>query len=194
MLSRAPKSDAAVFLVAFGLTIFLDLVTAIGVGVVLASFLFMRRMADVADVKCVFESEEEDKASELLPEIKTPELVSFYEISGPFFFGAADKFVNTIREMNFSSSVLILKMSHVPAMDATAFHGLEMLYDMCEKNNTMLIFLELQQQPLNMLKKYGFVDAVGEENFCLSLEEAITRANTLVGQTEDFRLAAPELA
>lgn len=187
-LLKAPKSDAVVFIVTFALTIFLDLVVAIGVGVVLAAFLFMRRMADVTDIKCVLDASEDGEVSDLLSEVEVPKGVSFYEINGPFFFGAADKFVNVIREMSFSSEILILKMSHVPAMDATAYHELNTLYDMCKKHHTRLIFLELQEQPLNLLKKYGFIDKVGEERFCSSLEEAFERSKELL-QGEKLQLA-----
>ncbi|MDP4146400.1 MAG: sulfate permease [Bacillota bacterium] len=178
-LSKAPKSDTAVFLVTFSLTVFLDLVYAIGIGIVFASLLFMKRMADVSDVKYIFDANEDEDAPEFLAEVTTPYGISFYEINGPFFFGAADKFINVIRETNYSSKVLIVKMSNVPAMDATAYHGLEMLYDMCNKTHTRLIFIGLQPQPENVLRKYGFFDIVGEENFCSSLEEAISRAEEL---------------
>lgn len=179
-LAKAPKSDAIVFLVTFFLTIFMDLVIAIGVGIVLSSFLFMRRMSDVTDIKCVLDASEDDDTLEFYNDLKVSKDISFYEINGPFFFGAADKFVNVVREMSFASKVLILRMSHVPAMDASAYHALDMLYDMCKKNNTMLILSELQEQPYSMLKKYGFVDLIGEENFCENTEEGILRANALL--------------
>lgn len=179
-LAKAPKSDAIVFLVTFFLTIFMDLVIAIGVGIVLSSFLFMRRMSDVTDIKCVLDASEDDDTLELYNDLKVSKDISFYEINGPFFFGAADKFVNVVREMSFASKVLILRMSHVPAMDASAYHALDMFYDMCKKNNTMLILSELQEQPYSMLKKYGFVDLIGEENFCENTEEGILRANALL--------------
>lgn len=179
-LRRAPKSDAVVFLVTFSLTIFFDLVTAIGVGIVLASFLFMKRMSDVAEVKYILDSNEDVDANEFLAEIKTPEHISLYEISGPFFFGAADKFVNVMREMNFSVKVLIIKMNNVPAMDATAFHSLETLYDLCKKRNTKLILMGLPDQPYNMLKKYGFIDIIGKENICRTINKSIKRANYIL--------------
>lgn len=181
LIRKAPKSDAAIFLVSFLLTIFIDLVFAITIGVVLSSFLFMRRMAEVAEVKSIFDADECEELSELIPEAASDD-ISFYEISGPFFFGAADKFISVIREMNFTSKVLILKMSHVPAMDSTAYHGIEMLYDMCKKNDTKLIFSELQPQPLKVLSNYGFVEHVGSENFCDNLDTAISRANVLISE------------
>lgn len=176
----APKSDAMVFIVTFLLTIFLDLVTAIGVGVVLASFLFMRKMADMTEVKYLLDDDENKDANELIENVKMPERISIYEISGPFFFGAANKFVSAIRQMGIPPKVLIIKMSKVPLMDATAYHSFEMLYDICKKHNTRLILMKIQEQPLAMLKKYGFIRKLGEKNLCNNVEAAVLRANVLL--------------
>lgn len=193
-LAKAPKSDATVFLVTFSLTIFLDLVIAISIGVVLASLLFMKRMADVTDVKYKLDASEDEEACELISDIKMPKDISIYEISGPFFFGAADKFMNAIRETNNFTKILLLKLEHVPAMDATAYHGLEMLYSMCKKHKTKLIFIGLQKQPYGMLKKYGFIDIIGKENFCKTIEEGIFRANMLLNNDQYKEEQLKELA
>jgi SulP family sulfate permease len=179
---KAPKSDALVLLVTFSLTIFFDLVIAIGIGLVLASLLFMRRMADVSDVRYILDEHEDKDQLELIDSIKTPENVSVYEINGPFFFGAADKFIHAIRELGVPTKILIIKMSNVPAMDATGYHALEMLYEICKKHHTELILLNLQDQPLNALEKYGFIEVLGSENTCNSVEEAIDRANSLLAK------------
>jgi sulfate permease, SulP family len=179
---KAPKSDALVFLVTFVLTIFLDLVVAIGVGMVLASFLFMRKMADITEVKYILDDDENKDANEFIENVKMPEHISIYEISGSFFFGAASKFVSAIRNMGVPTKILIVKMSKVPFMDATAYHSFEMLYDICRKHHTKLIILKIQEQPLEMLKKYGFVDTLGEKNFCDTVEEAIDRANQILSK------------
>lgn len=183
-LSKASKSDAAVYLVTFSLTIFLDLVVAISIGLILASLLFMKRMSDVTNVSYVLDASEDEEVNELLNDINTTNDISIYEISGPFFFGAADKFINAIRETNNFTKILLIKLEHVPAMDATAYHGLEMLYDMCKKHKTKLIFIGLQSQPYFMLKKYGFIDIIGKENFCKTTEEGIYRANLLLNDDE----------
>lgn len=177
---KAPKSDALVLLVTFSLTIFFDLVIAIGIGLLLASLLFMRRMADVSDVRYILDEHEDKDQIELIDSIKTPENVSVYEINGPFFFGAADKFMHAIRELGVPTKILIIKMSNVPAMDATGYHALELLYDICKKHHTELIMLNLQAQPLNALEKYGFIDVLGKENICNSVDDAIERANFLL--------------
>ncbi|MBU3127302.1 STAS domain-containing protein [Clostridium tagluense] len=177
---KAPKSDAIVLLVTFSLTIFFDLVIAIGIGLLLASLLFMKRMADVSDVRYILDEYEDKDQIELIDSIKTPENVSLYEINGPFFFGAADKFMHAIREIGIPTKILIVKMSNVPAMDATGYHALEMLYDICKKHHTHLIMLNLQSQPTTVLGKYGFIDALGVENICNNIDEAIERANILL--------------
>ncbi|MGH4126216.1 MAG: SulP family inorganic anion transporter [Clostridium sp.] len=177
---KAPKSDSLVLLVTFLLTIFFDLVIAIGIGLLLASLLFMRRMADVSDVRYILDEYEDEDHLELIDSIKTPENVSLYEINGPFFFGAADKFMHAIREIGIPTKILIVKMLNVPAMDATGYHALEMLYGICTKHHTHLIILNLQEQPTTVLLKYGFIDALGKENICSNLDEAIERANILL--------------
>ncbi|MBZ9685125.1 sulfate permease [Clostridium estertheticum] len=177
---KAPKSDALVLLVTFSLTIFFDLVIAIGIGLLLASLLFMKRMADVSDVRYILDEYEDKDQLELIDSIKTPENVSVYEINGPFFFGAADKFMHAIREIGIPTKILIIKMSNVPAMDATGYHALELLYGICTKHHTQLIMLNLQEHPINVLEKYGFIDMLGKDNICSNVEAAIDRANILL--------------
>jgi SulP family sulfate permease len=179
-LFKAPKSDAMVFLVTFSLTIFLDLVIAIVVGLLLAALLFMKRMADVTDVRYILDEHEDRDQIELIDSIKTPENVSLYEINGPFFFGAADKFIHTIREIGIPTKILILKMANVPALDATGYHALEILHDFCTKHHTELILLNLQEQPTNVLQKYGFIEILGTNNICSNIEQAIERANIIL--------------
>ncbi|MBU3229171.1 SulP family inorganic anion transporter [Clostridium algidicarnis] len=176
---KAPKGDALVFIVTFILTIFLDLVVAIGVGVVLSSFLFMKKMAEVTDVKYIVDDINDDEISDVISNVKTPKDVSIYEISGPFFFGAANKFVNAVREMGTPPKILIIKMESVPFIDATAYHSLEMLHDLCEKHHTKLIILQIQEGPLKVLKNYGFTKLLGEDNFCNDMDGAIERAKAL---------------
>ncbi|MTK13737.1 MAG: sulfate permease [Clostridiaceae bacterium] len=177
-LSKAPKSDAIIFLTTFLLTILLDLVVAIGIGVVLASFLFMKRMADYGEVKCL--SDKDKDCSRLINTTDFPDKISFYEIQGPFFFAAANKFAKVTKGMKENHEVLIIKMSMVPAMDATGYHELETLYDICKNQQRDLIILEAKEQPFQVLQSYGFVDRLGSENFCNNIEEAIERTNYLL--------------
>lgn len=180
ILRKAPKSDALVFVVTFILTIFLDLVVAIGVGIVLASFLFMRKMANITEVNDILDDDENKDANEFIENVEMPEHISMYEISGPFFFAAANKFVSAVQEMGVPTKVLIVKMSKVPFMDSTAYHSFEMLHDICRKHHTKLIILKIQEQPLGMLQKFGFVEVLGEKNFCDTVDEAVLRANAVI--------------
>ena len=183
-LLKAPKSDSFVFLVTFLLTIFLDLVVAIGVGMVFSSFLFMRKMAEVTEVNDIIEDGENEDVNQFMENIQMPERISIYEIRGSFFFGAANKFVSAIKDMGKPTEVLIIKMSKVPLMDSTAFHSFEDLYEICQQHHTKLIILKIQNQPLEMLAKYGFVEKLGANNFCNTVKEAIARANEILSSME----------
>lgn len=175
-LNKAPKSDSLVFLATFVLTILLDVVVAIGIGVVLASLLFMKKMADLTEVGTVTGEEE----SHIMEHLMMPEHVSFYEINGPFFFGAADKFVKTITQRETKEHVLIIKMSDVPFMDATAFDSFDRLLDTTIKKGIKIVLLGIQEQPYALLDKYGFLPKFGLENFCKTTKEAIDRANQIL--------------
>lgn len=176
-LLKAPKSDSLIFIVTFLLTVFFDLVFAIGVGVVLSSLLFMRKMAEFTSVKSIIDDIDSVDLLEIKNTLKYPEDVAMYEINGPFFFGATDKFISAIRDISSMPKILIIKMDKVPIMDSTAYHSFEMLLDICNKENTKLLLLNVQPQPLNTLKKYGFVDKIGNKNVCVSLNDVINQSN-----------------
>ncbi|MCT4621227.1 MAG: sulfate permease [Marinisporobacter sp.] len=177
-LSKSPKSDAAILLTTFFLTILVDLVVAIEVGMVLAAFLFMKRMADVTDFKYLLE---DDQIKDDIPSYENvSKNIAFYEINGPFFFGAADKFIQVIKEVETSPEVLILKMKNVPVIDATGYAALKQLYDMNQQSGTELILMEIQELPLRILDNYGFIEMIGKDHVCESLDAAIERANKFV--------------
>ncbi|WMJ80784.1 sulfate permease [Clostridium sp. MB40-C1] len=188
-LKKAPKSDAVVFLIAFFLTVLLDLVVAIGIGVVVASFLFMKRMADYAEVKCLVNEEDDEDYMQLINTVEKPDEISFYEIKGPFFFAAASKFVGVTKGLKAKQNVLILKMSKVSTIDATGYHELENLYEICKSQNTELIILKLKKPVLKVLEKYGYTKKLGKKNFCNSIEKAIDRTNYLLSLKTDEGVA-----
>ncbi|AJA48078.1 sulfate permease, SulP family protein [Clostridium pasteurianum DSM 525 = ATCC 6013] len=187
LVFKSPKSDFLLFIVTFLLTVFLDLVVAIGIGVVLSSFLFMRKMGELTEIKYLLDDDKNKDVSEFIENVKLSDHISIYEISGAFFFGAANKFITVIREMGIPPKVLIIKMSKVPFMDSTAYHSFEMLNDICKRHNTKLIILKIQIQPFAMLKKYGFVDMIGEKNFCSSVDEAIEISNNVLNN-QDYNI------
>lgn len=179
-IRKAPKSDTIVFLATFVLTVFLDVVVAIGVGVVLASLLFMKKMADMTEVSQVSGEDRDKDADFFWRHVKAPEHVSFYEIDGLFFYGAASKFIQTITQRETKEQVLIIKMEGVPFMDATAFDSFDKLLDNCMKRRIKIILLKVQEQPLELMGNFGFLPKFGMENICSTTGEAIARANEVL--------------
>ena len=180
LCKTAPKSDIAVLVTTFVLTVVFDLVVAIEVGMVLAAMLFMKRMSDVTSVEGwkYIEDDEEDPDSLTLR--KVPDKVRVYEISGPMFFGAADKIVDiTVDEQD---KVLILRMRSVGAIDATALHSLEQLHNDCERKGIRLILSHTNEQPMRMMEKAGFDKRIGKEYFCAHIDDALAVAERIAAE------------
>jgi SulP family sulfate permease len=184
---RAPKSDVAVLLATFVLTILVDLTVAIEVGVVLATFLFMRRMSEVTRVNVyrggAIEGLDEDEEGERDPGSVTlrdvPHGVEVYEIDGPFFFGAAETFKSTLARVAARPQVLIVRLRHVPAIDSTGLHALEDLRRRCQRDRTVLLLSDVHAQPLLAMERAGFIAALGPEHLCGTLDEALGAARAL---------------
>jgi SulP family sulfate permease len=179
----APRSDIFVLLTTFGLTVLFDLVIAIEVGMVLAAFLFMRRMAEVTDVEAVtgdwVEVEDNESGAPVRGEIDghvIPRGVEIYEIHGPFFFGAAQKFRDRVESLSVRPKVLILRMRRVPTIDSTAIHALRNVANQSRSEGTLLLISELPPLPARALLRSTAIGTIGEENLCPSLEEALRRA------------------
>lgn len=176
LCKTAPKSDIIVLVTTFVLTVVFDLVVAIGVGMVLACVLLMKRMADEAEVKG-WEYIDPETDPDNIELRSVPTQVRVYEISGPMFFGASDRIAEiTLKDF---TKVLVIRMRAVPALDATAMHSLEMLYDRCTKEGVQLVFSHVNEQPLHTMEKAGFVEKIGKENFCAHIDEALERAAAL---------------
>ncbi|MBD5085640.1 MAG: STAS domain-containing protein [Clostridiales bacterium] len=172
VVKHSPKSDVAVLAVTFILTVAFDLVVAIVVGLSLACLLFMKRMADVAEVKeWKYIEDTGDDQGQMKP---VPPYVMVYEISGPMFFGAADK----IPHMGSGTQrrVLILRMHSVPAMDITALNGLQRLCQECWRSGINVIFDHVNEQPMSVFQKSGLFEQVGAENFTPNIDEALAKA------------------
>ncbi len=177
LCKTAPKSDILVLATTFILTVVFDLVVAIGVGMVMACVLLMKRMADESSVKGwkYFDPDDDPDSIELR---KVPEYVRVYEISGPMFFGAADRLMDiTVKDF---TKVLVIRMRAVPALDATAMHSLELLHEKCDKKGVKMVFSHVNEQPLKTMTKGGFVSRIGEKNFCAHIDDALKRAEELV--------------
>ncbi len=174
ILKSAPRSDIIVLVVTFVLTVLFDLVIAIEVGMILAAMLFMKRMSEETAVTgWKYEDDENDCDSLDLKVV--PKDVRVYEISGPMFFGAADKILDiTLKEF---TKCLVLRMRSVPAIDATAMNSLEQLRKKCEKKGVELVLSHVNKQPLEAMKKSGFYDAVGADHFCQHIDDALQVAS-----------------
>ena len=209
LAKTAPKSDIAVLVITFFLTVVFDLVVAIEVGMVLSCLLFMKRMSDEMGVRSwlhVEELEEQKREEEeaakgakkanAIPSVEEAQLkaaaeeinpadlrqipmeLAVYELTGPLFFGAADR-INQIT-VGEGTRCLILRMRAVPAADSTAMNSMTALYERCKKNGVTLILSHVNEQPMRAMEKAGFVDLVGRENFCRNIEEALDHADKML--------------
>lgn len=176
LCKTSPKSDILVLVTTFVLTVVFDLVVAIGVGIVMAAILFMKRMSDVTEVEGWKYVDDETDADSISLR-KVPENTLVYEFSGPLFFGAADKILNVTFKENMNC--LIMRMRSVSALDATAMHNLEQLHKECTRRNIQMIFSHVHEQPLSVMEKAGFVEKIGAENFCAHIDDALKRAEDL---------------
>lgn len=182
LCKTAPKSDILVLVLTFVLTVVFDLVVAIEVGIVLAAILFMKRMSDVTEIAGWKYVEDEENDADSISLRKVPAHTVVYEISGPLFFGAADKILRI--SLNEKVNCLILRMRSVSAIDATAMHNLEQLWENCKKYHVQLVLSHVNEQPMKVMNKAGFVEKVGAENFCVHIDDALERAEQIALGTE----------
>lgn len=174
----SPKSDSAVLLITLVLTVVFDLVVAIVVGIVLASLLFMKRMADVTESHDWIYVDDEDTDPDHISLKKVPDNTRVYEINGPMFFAASDKF-NYILDKTKGIDVLILRMRNVPAIDASGVEMLDKITKRCKKHDIEVIFSHVNEQPMHAMEKAGFISRVGRDNFCDHIDTALLRAEKL---------------
>lgn len=168
----APKSDILVLVVTFALTVIFDLVVAIEVGMIIAVLLFMKRMSDVTHIRTWTKIDEAVKTDDgRLKDI--PENTEVFEINGPMFFASSDKLVFPIKD---GIEVLILRMRSVPTIDASAMRSLNSLYNICQEKGIKIIISHANEQPVSVMKKDGFYDKVGADNFCENIDEALNKA------------------
>jgi SulP family sulfate permease len=201
-LLRAPRSDACVLLITFALTVIFDLTIAVEVGMVMAAFLFIKRMADVTNIAVVTgEIRDQLNGDEADPNAissrAVPDGVEVYEVNGPFFFGVADKVKDVLRDVTGKPKVFILRMRHVPAMDATGLYALLDLRRKCAREGSTLVLAEIHTQPFVALERSGHYEEFGRENVTAHIDDALNRARKLLGQPEvpsspDLRV--PEVA
>lgn len=183
-LLRTPRSDVTVLLATFLLTLLIDLTVAIQVGMLLSALLFMRRMAEATQVgkmENLLTDGEEDVADPLSLRLReVPHGVEVYEIAGPFFFGAADKFKQALSTVAGRPRVLVLRLRHVPIIDATGLEALENLYRKASRGNTHLILSGVCPQVRHVMVRAGFIRRIGRHNVCGHIDRALARATQLL--------------
>ena len=177
LLKTAPKSDIIVLLATFVLTVLFDLVVAIEIGMVLACLLFIKRMNEETHVDSwVYTDDDTPDINEHLR--KLPLQIRVYEITGPLFFGAADAIEHIV--VKDFTKCLVLRMRSVPALDSTAMNALQNLVKICENKGITLVFAHVNEQPMRVMKKAGFVELVGEENFRPNISAALKSAEEVI--------------
>ena len=176
-LFASPKQDILILLTTFLLTVFVDLITAIEAGVVLAAFLFMQNMSVAAKGDFI-------KRREETPQEKSPEGVEVFDIQGPFFFAAVEKFKVALAGIRYAPKVLILELSHVPMIDATGIRLLEDVWVKSKREKTLLLFSGVQKSLYDVFKKSGFLKKVGEDKIFSKLDQALHVAYNHLGESK----------
>lgn len=177
LVRAAPKSDILVLIVTFVLTVVFDLVVAIEIGMVLACLLFIKRMSEETHADSwVYTDDDTPDIDEHLQ--KLPLQIRVYEITGPLFFGAADAIEHIV--VKDFTRCLVLRMRGVPALDSTAMNALQNLVKTCESKGITLVFSHVNEQPMHVMEKAGFVELVGKENFQSNISAALKRAEEVI--------------
>jgi SulP family sulfate permease len=179
-LNLMPRSDAVVLLATFVLTVIFDLVVAVEVGMVLAAVLFIHRVSETTEVSLVTDEDVLESPEQIAQGKKIPNGVLVYRIFGPFLFGAAEKMEDAMQRVGKLPRVLILRLHLVSAMDATALNALESIVERMQNARGTVILSGLHRQPLEMLRKAGFVEVIGRKNFCATFDDALVRANQVL--------------
>ncbi|MGC9450969.1 MAG: SulP family inorganic anion transporter [Oceanipulchritudo sp.] len=178
-LLRMPHSDAVVLVTTLGLTVAFDLVIAVEVGMVLAAILFIKRVSETTEVARVHPNDELIRPENIILGRQIPDGAVIYRIFGPFLFGAAEKMEDALSRIDALPRVLILEMHLVTAMDLTGMNALESVVERLHRAGGHVVISGIHHQPLQMLRKAGFIPVIGRENFCATLEDSLKRAEEL---------------
>ncbi len=184
-LWHGPKSDFAVLLATFLLTVVFDLTVGVGAGLAMAVVLFVRHMEEMAQVKLLTpESDIEMEGSNSLRGKIIPPGVVLYRIQGPLFFAAADKLEVALRGSGGRPKIVVFRLRHVPAMDATGLHAFEIAVAKMQRDHVRVLLTAVQPQPMKVMYASGLVDRIGLENLCANLDEALIRCAKLLAERE----------
>ena len=186
-LTKNPKSDVTVLVITFLLTILFDLTIAIEVGLIIACLLFMRRMAETTDVKVVMDEidpNEDTDVSGNLEHLTVPQGVEVYEINGPYFFGAGNKFEEIMAAFGDRPKVRIIRMRKVPFVDSTGIHNLTNLCEMSRKEGIQVVLSGVNPNVERVLEHAGFYKTLGKENICSHINLALAKAEEIIKEKE----------
>ncbi len=183
-LPKLPHSDALVLLTTFGLTVVFDLVIAVEVGMVLAAILFIKRVSETTEVSRVTAEDVLERPEQMAQGKEIPPGVVVYRIFGPFLFGAAEKMEDALAAAGEWPAVLILRLHLVTAMDATGLNALESIVERAKDHGGTVLLSGIHRQPLEMLRKAGFIEVIGRRNFCATFDDALARAKALLAGAE----------
>jgi SulP family sulfate permease len=198
-IAKGSRSDAAVLMTTFLLTVLFDLTLAIEIGMVLAVFLFMRRMIKISNVSSLLqEGSHSGMDNQSISKYNIPKQVEVFELSGPLFFGAAYKFRDAMKFIENKPKVLIVRMRNVPVIDATGIHTIKDVLRMCRHDNIQLMISGIQPQVLEEFKKARLLFQIGKRYVTNDFDTALLRANEFLQRTmketidERHHLAKPE--
>jgi len=181
---KGPRSDALVLILTFLLTVLVDLTVAVQVGVVLSALLFMRRMAELSNVSMITRDLRADDSPADDPDAtarrQVPAGVEVFEVNGPLFFGMIDRFHSALRNVEAPVPVMLIRIRHVLAVDATAIHVLRQLHRQLRREGTHLVFSGVRSQPLLAFQRSGLLAEIGEENFLADIDTALARARQIL--------------
>ena len=178
----APKGDRLVLLLTFGLTVFFDLTVAIEAGIVVSALVFMFRMAEAVEVSQgagTLNEDGEESSADAQQRARLPAGVEAFQITGPLFFGAANRLDNVLDQFFEAPKAFILRMRLVPVLDASGVHALKTLAERCQRRKILLIVSGLQVQPRRVATQMGFIAREGEMYFVENFEHAIALAQQM---------------
>ena len=187
-LLKNPKSDVTVLLITFFLTVIFDLTVAIGVGLLLACILFMRRVMETTEISVIkneIKVQDESGIHSYDEGLTIPKGVEVYEINGPYFFGVATQFEELMDEFRDKSKVRIIRMRKVPFIDSTGIHNLANLCEMSSKRKITVVLSGVNPKVHSALQKANFYNILGEKNICPDINVALARANELLKETSN---------
>ncbi len=182
-LLKSPKSDVTVLLITFFLTVIFDLTIAIEMGLVIACILFMKRVMETTEISVIKDQIDPNQELDIAvheENLMIPQGVEVYEINGPYFFGIATKFEETMAQLGDNAKVRIIRMRRVPFIDSTGIHNLTTLCKMSQKEHTTIVLSGVNDKVHETLEKSGFYELLGKENICPNINVALNRATDIL--------------